>query len=332
MRVLGLSRGRQPIWPPADGRRLAPAAAVRLRHRAGRARAGARWQRPVRRRTVGDLAELDRCGAPTWPCRPTRSAIFQLLADVGTRPPRRRRTRCPPTRRCSRRCSAIALRCGRRPVRVGRRPADHRSAVRHARPPADSTAPASSGGCMKQHTYTLPRHHLERQRARSTGRTHLRHGRRPAGRQAHPLANLQPGDILFWSISPNGVLHQLERPSTTPASTWGTAGRSTATAAATGSRSTTWAAGAGWYHDAFAFGWRVCPSARRRSGCASLTACRRRRHPSSRARGDPRRRRARARHAGQRARRARRADDARRGRARHAHQRCRRAATAPCAT
>jgi cell wall-associated NlpC family hydrolase len=71
-------------------------------------------------------------------------------------------------------------------------------------------------------------------------------------------ANLKPGDILFWSTSPHGVLTA----SSTVYHTGIYLGNGwTINSHGDGAGVTIdyMAPGAGWYHDAFAFGWRVMP-------------------------------------------------------------------------
>ena len=74
-------------------------------------------------------------------------------------------------------------------------------------------------------------------------------------------ANLKPGDILFWSSAPKGV-------NTASATVYHTGiylGKGwTINSHGSGDGVTLdfMGAGAGWYHDAFAFGWRVLPDGR----------------------------------------------------------------------
>ena len=58
-------------------------------------------------------------------------------------------------------------------------------------------------------------------------------------------AGLHPGDILFWSSAPNG--REVVRP------------KVVIDGSGDGVTVDYMGAGAGWYHDAFAFGWRIMP-------------------------------------------------------------------------
>ena len=108
--------------------------------------------------------------------------------------------------------------------------------------------------------------HLHRRRAtpgagerHDPGRARPTTWPRAAGREAHPpRASLQPGDILFWSSAPNGV-------NTSSATVYhtgiylGNGWTINSHGSGDGVTLDYMGPGAGWFHDAFAFGWRVMP-------------------------------------------------------------------------
>ena len=101
---------------------------------------------------------------------------------------------------------------------------------------------------------------MERQRG-DPGPQHLRHGRGAAGRKRITYANLHAGDIVFWSDNPNGV----NTASSTVSHTGIYLGKGwTINSHGCGDGVTLdyMGPGAGWYHDAFVFGWRVMPAGR----------------------------------------------------------------------
>jgi cell wall-associated NlpC family hydrolase len=110
---------------------------------------------------------------------------------------------------------------------------------------------------MKMHTYTAGRVTWSGD-SKILGRdTYTMARDLPASRRI-PRAGLHPGDILFWSSAPNGVR-----------TAWSTVYHAgiylgngwTINSHGSGDGVTLdyMGSGAGWYHDAFAFGWRVMP-------------------------------------------------------------------------
>jgi cell wall-associated NlpC family hydrolase len=73
-----------------------------------------------------------------------------------------------------------------------------------------------------------------------------------------PRAGLHPGDILFWSSAPNGV-HTSWRTVYHTGIYLGNGWTINSHGSGDGVTIDYMGAGAGWYHDAFAFGWRVMP-------------------------------------------------------------------------
>ncbi len=114
---------------------------------------------------------------------------------------------------------------------------------------------------MKEHTYTLANGFAWSGNAAIQARsTYDMAAALPVAKRIR-YANLKPGDILFWSSAPKGV-------NTASATVYHTGiylGKGwTINSHGSGDGVTLdfMGAGAGWYHDAFAFGWRVLPAGR----------------------------------------------------------------------
>jgi len=73
-----------------------------------------------------------------------------------------------------------------------------------------------------------------------------------------PRGNLHPGDVLFWSFAPNGV-HTSWRTIYHTGIYLGNGWTINSHGSGDGVTVDYMGLGAGWYHDAFAFGWRVMP-------------------------------------------------------------------------
>jgi cell wall-associated NlpC family hydrolase len=73
-----------------------------------------------------------------------------------------------------------------------------------------------------------------------------------------PYADLHPGDILFWSSAPNGV-HTSWKTIYHTGIYLGNGWTINSHGSGDGVTLDYMGAGAGWYHDAFAFGWRIMP-------------------------------------------------------------------------
>lgn len=113
---------------------------------------------------------------------------------------------------------------------------------------------------MKLHSYTVASHTWSGNAAIQARSTYDMAAALPVRKRIH-RRDLKPGDILFWSLAPNGVR--------TKSSTVYHAGIYLGNGWAINSHGSGdgvtldyMGKGAGWFHDAFAFGWRVMPRAR----------------------------------------------------------------------
>ena len=111
---------------------------------------------------------------------------------------------------------------------------------------------------MKLHSYTVPSHTWTGDRQDPWPARPLTWPRSSRSRSAIHRRDLKPGDILFWSSAPNGVK--------TKSATVYHAGIYLGNGWAINSHGSGdgvtldyMGQGAGWFHDAFAFGWRVMP-------------------------------------------------------------------------
>jgi cell wall-associated NlpC family hydrolase len=113
---------------------------------------------------------------------------------------------------------------------------------------------------MKLHSYTVSSHVWSGNATIQARSTYDMAKQLPASKRIH-RRDLRPGDILFWSSAPNGIKTK-----------WATvyhAGIYLGNGWAINSHGSGdgvtldyMGAGAGWFHDAFAFGWRVMPRGR----------------------------------------------------------------------
>ncbi len=110
---------------------------------------------------------------------------------------------------------------------------------------------------LKMHTYSVAGHNWNASAQITARDTYSMAKALPVARRI-PRAHLHPGDIAFWSTAPNGV-H----------TNWSTVEHTgiylgggwviDSNGSSDGVTLDYMGAGAGWYHDAFAFGWRVLP-------------------------------------------------------------------------
>jgi cell wall-associated NlpC family hydrolase len=111
---------------------------------------------------------------------------------------------------------------------------------------------------MKLHTYKVPGTTWSGASAIGNLRTTYQMAQALKTSRRIPRAGLHPGDILFWSSAPNGV-HTSWRTVYHTGIYLGNGWTINSHGSGDGVTIDYMGAGAGWYHDAFAFGWRVMP-------------------------------------------------------------------------
>jgi len=111
---------------------------------------------------------------------------------------------------------------------------------------------------MKLHTYSVPGTTWSGARAIGNLRTTYQMAQALKTAARIPRSGLHPGDILFWSSAPNGV-HTSWKTVYHTGIYLGNGWTVNSHGSGDGVTIDYMGPGAGWYHDAFAFGWRVMP-------------------------------------------------------------------------
>ena len=112
---------------------------------------------------------------------------------------------------------------------------------------------------MKMQTYTAGGQHLERREGHRPAAHDLRHVEGGEGRKPRHPRRPAPGRHPLLELRPQRRAHVVGGRSTTPASTSGNGWTINSHGSGDGVTVDYMGAGAGWYHDAFAFGWRIMP-------------------------------------------------------------------------
>ena len=114
---------------------------------------------------------------------------------------------------------------------------------------------------LKEHTYTLPGGFSWSADAAIQGRSTYDMAQALPVKKRIPYAKLHAGDILFWSTAPDGVNTNWQ--TVYHAGIYlGQGWAIDSIGSGDGVTLNFMGAGAGWFHDAFAFGWRVMPAGR----------------------------------------------------------------------
>jgi len=113
---------------------------------------------------------------------------------------------------------------------------------------------------MKLHSYSVSSHVWSGNAAIQARSTYDMAAQLPVRKRIH-RRDLRPGDILFWSSAPNGV-HTKSATVYHAGIYLGNGWTINSHGSGDGVTLDYMGAGAGWFHDAFAFGWRVMPRAR----------------------------------------------------------------------
>ena len=111
---------------------------------------------------------------------------------------------------------------------------------------------------MKLHTYSVPGTTWSGARAIGNLRTTYQMAQALKTARRIPRSSLHPGDILFWSSAPNGI-HTSWKTVYHTGIYLGKGWTVNSHGSGDGVTIDYMGPGAGWYHDAFAFGWRVMP-------------------------------------------------------------------------
>jgi cell wall-associated NlpC family hydrolase len=111
---------------------------------------------------------------------------------------------------------------------------------------------------MKLHTYRVPGTTWSGASAIGSLRTTYQMAQALKTSKRIPRAGLHPGDILFWSSVPNGI-HTSWKTVYHTGIYLGNGWTINSHGSGDGVTIDYMGAGAGWYHDAFAFGWRIMP-------------------------------------------------------------------------
>jgi len=111
---------------------------------------------------------------------------------------------------------------------------------------------------MKLHTYRVPGTTWSGAKAIGTLRTTYQMAQALKTANRIPRSGLHPGDILFWSSAPNGV-HTSWKTVYHTGIYLGNGWTINSHGSGDGVTIDYMGPGSGWYHDAFAFGWRVMP-------------------------------------------------------------------------
>jgi cell wall-associated NlpC family hydrolase len=113
---------------------------------------------------------------------------------------------------------------------------------------------------MKLHSYTVSGHTWSGNTKIQARSTYDMAAQLPVAKRIH-RRDLKPGDILFWSLAPNGV--KTKSATVYHAGIYlGNGWTINSHGSGDGVTLDYMGQGAGWFHDAFAFGWRVMPRTR----------------------------------------------------------------------
>ena len=251
----GAQEGFHPA--PADhGRRwLAAEAPDRLCGRADRARHRRPLERPVRRRQLGDVAEHDaearQPGRTGIPAGPSAQLLAVLRGHADERGARATRIHAAEEGRARLRAEVVgrALHLGRQlrpatgPVRASRR---RRLRLLGLRMVGDEALLHGAGEDLGRHREDPVAHHV-------------RHGRAPPGRQAHPLQ--EPEAWRHPVLEQQRTARRAHRSSAVDHTGIYLGKGWTINSHGSGAGVTInyIGPGAGWYHDNFVFGWRIMP-------------------------------------------------------------------------